>query len=187
MTYQAPAGRRQTARCPQHAAPFGGSTPVRLHAHRALRLVVAAGAWTAGLCLIIASVALVAGAAGPARTAHLTTTAGRYSAPRSTGLTQPGGATHVLHTFSGIGDQRTPQFTVAAHSRWTLDWLYQCMSGRPGQQLLIREGDATGSGISVNATGASGHGSTSAVTAARVHYLVVITSCAWTARILGRG
>jgi hypothetical protein len=186
MTYQAPAGRRLAARCPQHAAPIGGSTAVRLHAHRALRLFVTAGAWAAGFCLIVALVALVAEAAGPARAAHVTT-AGNYRPPSTAGSIPARGAGHVLRTFSGIGDRTTPPFSVAAHSHWKLQWLYQCVARAAGQRLIIREGDATGSGISVSATGASGHGLASAYAAAPRHYLVVITNCAWTARVLARG
>lgn len=183
MTYQPPAGRRLAA----HAAPVGGSTPTRLHAHRALRLFGAAGALAAGLCLIIASVVLVAGAAGPGRATHVSTAARRSSLQSKGSSTRPARADHVLRTFAGIGNRVTPRFTVPAHSRWRLRWLYQCTPGEPGQQLIIREGVATGTGISVGATGPSGSGSASAYSAGRTHYLVVITNCAWTTQVLDHG
>jgi hypothetical protein len=183
MSYQAPGGRRLAA----HAAPVGGSTPMRLHAHRALRLFVTGGAWAAGLCLIIALVVLVADAAGPGRATHVSTD-GRYRLQSKARSTHPAGADHVLRTFAGIGDRTTPRFTVAARSRWRLRWLYQCTPGEPGKRLIIREGNATGAGISVSRTGPSGSGSSaSAYATARTHYLVVITNCAWTAQVLDRG
>ena len=39
MTYQAPDGWQFPVHGTHHAAPFGHSTPVRLHTRRALRLV----------------------------------------------------------------------------------------------------------------------------------------------------
>ena len=60
MTYQAPDGWRLPPSNPQHATPADGSAHLSSRAHRALRLFVTAGAWGAGLCLIIGSVALVA-------------------------------------------------------------------------------------------------------------------------------
>jgi hypothetical protein len=160
---------------------------MRLQAHRALRLFVTAGACAAGLCLIIGSVVLVANAAGSGKATHVSTAARRYRLRPEADSTQPGGADQVLRTFAGIGDRTTPRFTVTAHSRWQLQWLYQCTPGEPGQDLIIREGDAVGSGISVSETGPSGRGSASAYSAVRTHYLVVITNCAWTARVLDHG
>jgi hypothetical protein len=188
MTNQPPAGRRVAA----HAAPLVGATPVRLHTHRALRLLVTAGGWAAGLCLIIASVVLVADATGPGRTSHVSTAAGRFRLQAKAGSSQPTAADYVLRTFAGIGNRITPRFAVAAHSRWRVRWLYQCTPGVPGRQLIIREGVAAGRGISVSATGSSGHGTSgyadaSATAAARTQYLVVITNCAWTAQVLDHG
>jgi hypothetical protein len=159
---------------------------MRLHAHRALRLFVTAGAWAAGFCLIVALVALVADAAGPTGAAPVQTTARRVSLHPTAGPTRRPPAAPVLRTFSGIGDQTTPQFTVAAHSWWKVQWLYQCTPGVPGEGLIVREGDTAGNGISVSASGVSGRGEASAYAAGRAHYLVVITNCAWTARVLGR-
>jgi hypothetical protein len=190
MTYQTPDGWQLPPRCPQHAAPFGNSGPLPLHAHRALRLLVTAGAWAAGLCLIIGSVALVAGTAGPAGATHVRAAAARtgqlpghhHHARRPPGA---GRAGHLLRTFSGTGNRTTSQFSVAAHSRWELQWLYHCPSRRPDGHLLIWEGNAAGNGVSVDETGASGRGSTWTYSSASAHFFVVTTNCAWTARVLG--
>jgi hypothetical protein len=177
MTYQTPDGWQLPPRCPQHAAPFGSSGPLHLRAHRALRLFVTAGAWAAGLCLIIGSVALVAGTAGPAHAAHLR--------PAAKSGQLPGHAGHLLRTFTGTGSRTTSQFSVAAHSRWELQWLYRCPSRTPGGHLIIREGNAAGNGVSVDAAGTSGRGSTWTYSSASDHFFVVTTNCTWTARVLG--
>src|SRR5215475_2923298 len=67
MIYQTPDGWRLERRGPQHAAPLASSAPLRRHSGRALRLIVTAGAWGAGLCLVIGLVAMVAQSAGPSR------------------------------------------------------------------------------------------------------------------------
>jgi hypothetical protein len=190
MTYQTPDGWQLPPRCPQHAAPFGSSRPLRIHAHRALRLFVTAGAWAAGLCLIIGSVALVAGAAGPAAATHVRAAAARSAKlsghPRKTGhRSAAGGAGHLLRTFTGTGDLTTSQFAVAAHSRWELQWIYHCTPHTPGGHLIIKEGNAAGNGLSVDAAGPAGQGRTWTYSSASTHYFVVITNCDWTAKVLG--
>jgi hypothetical protein len=193
MTHQAPEGWRLPPRGPQHAAPFGGSAPLSMRAHRALRLFVTAGAWAAGLCLIIGSVALVAEAAGPAPEAHVTTAAGypqrtrplpghgakAHHAPASSG------SLVVLRTFVGTGNWTTSQFTVAAHSRWELRWSYQCAARLPRGRLVISEGNDAGGGVSVDAAGAAGQGSAWTYSDAGSHYLVVLANCAWTIDVAG--
>jgi hypothetical protein len=187
MTYQAPGGWQLPPRCPQHAAPFGSSGP--LHAHRALRLFVTAGAWAAGLCLNICSVALVAGTAGPAAT-NVRAAAGSGQLPghgrQPRRRPTAGRAGHLLRTFTGTGSRTTSQFSVAAHSRWELQWRYRCPARTPGGHLIIREGNAAGNGVSVDAAGTSGHGRTWTYSSASDHFFVVTTNCTWTARVLGR-
>jgi hypothetical protein len=196
MTYQAPDGWRMAPPpCPQHAAPFA-SAPVSVHVHRALRLFVTVGAWAAGLCLIVGSVALVAEAAGPSATMHEAAALGHYpqraaqlsghgrspAARRPARRWVPGDR---LGTFAGIGSQTTGRFLVAAHSRWELQWSYTCTAAAPGGRLIIREGNGSG-GVSVAATGAAGHGSTWTYSDLSAHYLVVLTSCVWAVEVVGR-
>jgi hypothetical protein len=199
MTYQAPRGWRTQPRGAQHAAPFGSNTPLVVHAHRALRLFVTAGAWAAGLCLVIALVALVAETAGPASATHVTAAAGsaQLSARaakaragqhgRHGGSAGQAGGSHrapVLGAFSGRGNRTTGPFAVPAPGRWNLRWSYQCPPRTPRGQLIIREG-GSGDGLSVDATGPAGHGSTSSYSATARHYLVVITGCSWNVRVTG--
>jgi hypothetical protein len=74
-TYRDPDGWPRPQRLPQHAAaPFARSSPYRLQASRALRLLGLAGTWAAGLCLVIGAIALVASAASPGKTAKVNDT-----------------------------------------------------------------------------------------------------------------
>ena len=195
MTYQARDGWRLPPRCPQHAAPLGGSAPLSVHAHRALRLFITAGAWAAGLCLIIGSVALVAEAAGPAPSTpvtaaaagdHLRTGQLPGHAAKAHRDPAPGGTHDVLRAFVGTGNRTTSQFTVAPHSQWELRWSYKCAARSPRGRLVIRAGNAAGSGVSVDAAGAAGQGSAWTYSGAGSHYLVVLTNCAWTIDVAGR-
>jgi hypothetical protein len=71
-TYRDPDGWPRPQRLPQHAAaPFARSSPHRLQASRALRLLGLAGTWAAGLCLVIGAIALVASAASPGKIAKV--------------------------------------------------------------------------------------------------------------------
>jgi hypothetical protein len=201
MTYQAPRGWRVPPRGAQHAAPFGSNTPLLVHAHRALRLFVTAGAWAAGLCLVIGLVALVAEAAGPASATHVTAAAGsaqlsaRAAKARASQRGHHGGsagraesshrARTVLGTFSGRGNRTTGPFTVPAPGRWNLQWSYVCPPRTPRGQLIIREGGGNGDGLSVTTAGPTGRGSTSSYSATARHYLVVITGCSWRVRVTG--
>lgn len=213
ISYHPPDGWRLPAHAPQHATAFGGTRPGRIHAHRALRLLAAAGAWAAGLCLVTGSVALVAEAAGPGGPTHVTAAAGIHrlrpgSAGRSGrtaehgralqyGPAQHGPAHHgpagpsghsvrlVEQTFQGVGNQTTALFTVAPRSRWELQWSYNCGRGAAPGRLLIREGGTARDGISVAASGTAGQGSTWTYATTAAHYLVVIADCGWTIRVTG--
>jgi hypothetical protein len=186
MTYQAPNGWQFPVHGTHHAAPFGNSTRLRLHARRALRLMAAASAWAAGLCLVTGSVALVAEAAGTGAT-HVTAAAGvagvhHAAAPRPAGH----GAAPVTRTFAGTGNQTTGSFTVAARSRWGLRWSYACPRRAPAGHLIIREGGAGDAGLTVSADGAAGAGRTWTYAPTAAHYLVVLADCPWTIQVTGR-
>jgi hypothetical protein len=156
---------------------------MRARAHRALRLFVAAGTWAAGLCLVVGSVALVAETAGPANQTHVATAAGVHHL--RAGVLARGPAAPATHTFRGTGNRTTGQFTVTPRARWELRWSYACPAVKPAGHLLIREGGAGATGLSVSATGRAGSGSTSAYARAAAHYLVVIANCAWTIQVTG--
>lgn len=191
MTYHTPHGWRVTARGPLHAAAAGGSAPLRRQLRRALRLFVAAGAWGAGLCLIVGSVALVAEASGGGRPSHVTATPRAYHL--GTGAPDLGSRTGrrplsrlALARFDGTGNAVTREFQVAPDSNWLLAWSYRCPAWRPGRRLLIRQNGAAGSGLIVSAAGDAARGSTWTYSAASQHYLVVTSGCSWTIQVTGR-
>lgn len=92
MTFPAPDEWRPPP-APQHAAPCDIPSPLHLQLRRALRLAAVVGACTAGLCLIIMMVALVAVTAGPRRTTHLTAASRQHPAQLSASEPGPHGST----------------------------------------------------------------------------------------------
>jgi hypothetical protein len=188
MINHTPDGWRLQRRGPQHAAPFGSSAPLHAHGVRALRLVVAAGAWGAGLCLIVGLVTMVARAAQPRALAS--DTAGdsqRTSAGVDAGLnsgTLTGKTDYrVTRTFQGAGTHAIGPFAVAPHSPWQLDWSYRCARAAGRGRLLILDGSGADE-VSVDAAGAAGSGSTWAYSTARRHDLMVFSSCAWVVTVI---
>jgi hypothetical protein len=185
MTYQAPDGWQFPVHGTHHAAPFGNATRMRIHTRRALRLMAAAGAWAAGLCLVIGSVALVAETAGTGAT-HVTAAAGVAGVHRPVPPAPAGHDVPVTRIFAGTGNQTTGAFTVAPDRRWDLHWSYACPRRTPGGHLIIREGGAGNAGVTVSADGAAGAGSTWTYATTAAHYLVVLANCTWTIQVTGR-
>jgi hypothetical protein len=180
MIYQTPDGLQR--RGPQHASPFSAAAaPLRGHGVRALRLLVTAGAWGAGLCLTIGLVALVSGAdATPGRPPHARTAAstGQVSPLADSKTTVP---PYTRQTFSGTGDGGG-FFRIAAHSRWHLRWAYHCMSTQTPTYLTISE-PYSSAGVSIDAAGVAGHGGTWTYSDAPAHFLNVSSDCAWTVTV----
>ena len=121
---------------------------------------------------------------GPAHTGDRAGQGGRQHGGRA-GQSGGGPGRSVLHTFAGTGNRTTSAFSVAAPGRWILQWSYRCPAGTPGGRLIIREGGTGSDGVSVDATGAAGHGSSSSYATSSGHYLVVITSCSWNVSVFG--
>jgi hypothetical protein len=182
MSYPAPDGWQFPVHGSHHAAPLRHATARRGQAHRALRLLAIAGGWTAGLCLVIGSVTLVAETAQPATATHVSTAAGVHDPGNTKPAARAGPPTRV---FRGTGDQTTTRFAVTPGHRWNLRWSYACPGRPPSGHLLIRDGAAGNAGASVSASGAAGGGSTWIYAQAAAHYLVVITNCSWTIRVTG--
>jgi hypothetical protein len=177
---------RLERRGPQHAVPFGSSDPLRRHGGRALRLIVTAGAWGAGLCLVIGLVAMVAQAAP----SHPARAADRYSDSHYPDSRNPETITssstaydRYIRRFSGTGLALHP-FDVARHSRWQLRWSYHCGTGTRGY-LTISE-PTISAGVRVQSAGAGGHGITWAFSYATSHFLEINGSCPWTVTVAGR-
>ncbi|MGH3402056.1 MAG: hypothetical protein ACRDRJ_05980 [Streptosporangiaceae bacterium] len=175
MTYQTSDPWRPERRGPQHAAPFDSSAPLRRHGGRALRLIVTAGAWGAGLCLVIGLVAMVAQSAAPRRPTH----------PGGAGdaITRPAAYDGFIKRFSGTG-RAYRDFQVAGHSRWELRWSYRCRTGTRGY-LTVSE-PAVSAGVRVQSAGAMGRGTAWAFSDATTHFLLIHGTCPWTVTVAGR-
>jgi hypothetical protein len=222
MNYRDPDGWLLPSRNPQHAAAFCFPNPARRHARRALRLIVVAGPWAAGLCLVIGSIVLVATAAAPNRALpHLTAAAqrtalaaatqqrrshgtgpvGRPGPARSDSAAQrasagrqgePAGSAssyQVLAAFTGQEDVMTRHFTVRTGVPWELQWSYACPAGLPAGQLIVEDAGGaaagqTAAGASIDEIGIGGDGATWLNPNGTRHYLVVISTCSWTIKVV---
>jgi hypothetical protein len=164
----------------RHAAPLMfAPASVGHHTRRALRLFAIAGIWVAGLCLVVASTALVAAESAPHRAnmAAAATTV-RTAAPRRAS-DQP------LATFHGHGNAVTRSFWIAARSQWELHWSYSCPAG--GHFLVEAGSGAAGSkarGPRVDVSGVSGNGVTSLNPDGQRHDLIVRSACSWTITVM---
>jgi hypothetical protein len=196
-TYHDPDGWPQPPRAPLHAAaPFGMSSPARLHAHRALRLFVTAGTWAAGLCLVVGSIVLVVSAATPGRITgldaassghHDTSAAGVRLDPFSSGATLPpaGQAVATLPiSFAGRGDRTTAEFRVHAGTRWQIRWSYSCPHSTRTGLLVVENARAGAVGASITEAGLAGRGETWLNADGRRHRLIVISTCSWHMKVM---
>jgi hypothetical protein len=181
---------RLERRGPQHAVPFDGSDPLRRHGRRALRLIVTAGAWGAGLCLVIGLVAMVAQAtpSRPARAAERGVgdrSLASHSAdgPITDTITSNTAYDRYLKRFSETGPAFR-SFVVAGHSRWQLRWSYKCTAGTRGSLTITEPTISTG--VRVQSAGTAARGVTWAFSDAATHYLLIRGSCPWTITVAGR-
>ena len=205
MSYRDSEAWREPSRAPQHASQSGYSGPVLFRwlgvprpvsrqAHQALKLLVTAGIWAAGLCLVIGSIALVVSSAGAghAGASRIADAADHDDSDRPV----PSGAAspypdrdrespsyRVVAAFSGRGNATTRLFSVPAGSRWEVRWAYTCLAGPlSGQFIVADEGAAHGRpalGPSISQSGASGHGTAWLSPRGAQHYLLVISTCSW--------
>lgn len=177
MIYQTPDPWRLERRGPQHAAPFDTSDPLRRHGGRALRLIVTAGAWGAGLCLVIGLVAMVAQAAVPSHAPRP-----RHIDAASSSASSAAYVEYIKRTSgTGLGDML---FSMAAHSRWELTWSYHCHAAGSRGHLVISEPDNR-TGARVSAVGEVGHGTVWTYSGHRDHLLVIASNCTWHVVVAG--
>jgi len=189
MTRQHPYGWPQPPRVPLHAS-LGSQTPLRRQGRRALRLFIAAGIGAASLCLVIASVALVASADG---TTTVTSASHQSAAsgPRPQMAVRPGGAglsavrgTAIL-ALASRGTKTTQPFTIGGTGTWELDWSYHDCTGAGGKGDFVVKETGTVPGASLSESGTAGRGAALAYRDKGLHRLVIQTRCAWTIAVLG--
>jgi hypothetical protein len=179
--YQTPGGLDRHG--PQHAASLpSSSAPLRTHSVRAMRLVVAAGAWGAGLCLTFGLVALVAThgpTPGPPSVA-----VGDDSAKHLLKGARASFGTFKQRTFRGTGDGGG-YFFMAAESQWHLHWAYHCTDTQARTFLAISQPESA-TEVSVRAAGVSGSGSTWAYSASSKNVFDVTSDCVWSVTVTFR-
>jgi hypothetical protein len=188
--YQTPGGLKRHS--PQHAASLPSSAaPLRGHSGRALRLVVAAGAWGAALCLTFGLVAMVA-AHGPAPAEHSasgstgsSTEVGDESklAPKLEGNRASFGPI-IQKTFRGTGDGGD-HFRLAARTPWYLHWAYHC-TGTQARTFLAVSQPRSSAVVSVHEAGISGAGDASAYADSPSAALEVTSDCTWSLTVTYR-
>jgi hypothetical protein len=104
--------------------------------------------------------------------------------PSSAGHT----AMHVLAAFAGHGSAITRHFRVVGTHRFGVRWSYDCPPRRSGGQFIMREADIVAGksrvGPGIEETGTSGNGITWLTSAKRSHFLLVVSDCAWTMRVV---
>jgi hypothetical protein len=175
--YETPGRWRLDRRGAQHAAGFDSSAPLRRHGGRALRLIVTAGAWGAGLCLVVGMVTMVAQASVP-----------KHSRPSDSdsagGSANSAAYVQYIKRINGTGLGASP-FAIAANSRWELTWSYHCQdAGRRGHLVISEPYSRTG--VRVSAAGTGGHGTVWTYSERSDHMLVISGNCPWTVTVAGR-
>jgi len=196
MTHQARDSypRQRAAR---HAAgPAAGRPPLRIRARRVLRLLAAAASLAAGLCLIVALIAIVV----------------TVTRPASVSATVAARAEPTASAFRGHGTAAL-QFATAGQV-WQLNWSFRCAgpsrgsqrgpAGRPAPAMRGRRGQGrrgsrqpgpvslsirvSPAGPRLTRRGRSGSGSTGLYRGTGTHQVMVRSRCTWVIRLMrGRG
>jgi hypothetical protein len=206
-----PDGWPAPQRLPQHAAtPFLRSNDFRQQAHRALRLVVTAGTWAAGLCLVVGSIVLVVSAASPGRLAPAKTASSAEQMARHTSAgarihkSSPGGiiersgprhaspGAHAARTtgttqvafFSGRGDKITRSFVISGAHGWQIQWAYTCPASVAIGLFVVEADPRTAVDPDISQSGQAGHGDTRLPAGGRTHSLLVTSTCYWTMKVM---
>ncbi len=157
---------------------------------RTLRLVMVAGSAGAGLCLVLAMIALVvtfggakvSPAASTKRTRDTSTSLSRTSQRQSPPAwpKEPGS---TIADYRGVGSGRRGRFHVDEPGVWGLSWGFSCR-GRQGR-FTVRETEPDGrAAIEIRSSGAAGHGISWVTRDAGYHSLVIASGCSWTAKIV---
>ena len=91
-------------------------------------------------------------------------------------------AAHAVATFTGSGQEVTPQFTVT--STWELVYSFNCEAfGSPGI-FQVNEDSGTDFSLSVNDLGMIESASRWAYDDGGTHYLQISSECAWKVEIV---
>jgi hypothetical protein len=170
--------RRSPMRTPLHEAwPIHRSSPSREHTRRALRLFVTAGCYVAGLCLVLALVAVVAAMTAPG---HASGLAADDKVRHSVN-----GPTRLVPVLTHRGDGR---FSTTVHGPWQLRWWFgSCRPTGAAGYLFVRETSPGGPGSArLDRRGRAGSGATRWFRNTGTHRFLVRSDCTWTMRVQQR-
>lgn len=150
---------------------------------RVLRLVMATGAATAGVCLVLALVALMA-TAGSARLAG--THPGRQGAsPSTVGPPTLLRAGRTVGFQSGSGQRLPFRFRIDQYGQWGLAWSFRCPAGQRGEFALTVGGrDRDEHDENVDTSGTAGHEIVWHAPDQGDHQVMIVSSCPWTVRVV---
>ncbi len=171
-----------------------GGAPDLSGVHRALRLVVAAGTATAGVCIVVGMTALAVkfgavvprSAAGPIKarqTGDLTASRETPDPARARGRRHliPGA---VIASYQGAALARRVEFQVKLPGTWGLAWAFSCPGGLSGS-LVVTENDSTRhDDPAIDASGPVGHGISWTVGDPGHQSMSIVSRCPWTVRVV---
>ncbi|HUJ04663.1 MAG TPA: hypothetical protein VLX31_00995 [Streptosporangiaceae bacterium] len=157
---------------------------------RTLRLVMVAGSAGAGLCLVLAMIALVVAFGGAKvsptastkRTKDTSASLNRTS-QRPSPRAWPKVPGSTIADYRGAGSSRRDIFHIDQPGVWGLSWRFSCRVGQG--RFMAREIDPDGrQAIEIRSSGAAGQGISWATGDAGRHSLVITSGCSWTAKIV---
>ena len=168
---------RNPLRAPLHDAwPVHRLSPPREHTRRALRLFVTAGCYAAGLCLVLALVAMVAAMTAPGHASGLAAD----DKVRDTVHRPP-----VIQALTARGDGR---FSTTVRGPWRLRWSFgSCRpTGAAGYLFVRQTGPAAAGRTILDRRGRAGDGTTRWFRGTGTHHFLVRSDCTWTMRVQQR-
>ena len=163
--HRQPDGRRPDERtAPGREVAWNGWQPA--HGRRALRLIAAIGTIVGGLCVVLATMALVvefgSRPPGPPKL-----TIGR-----------------TLGTYSGPGAQPPRPIRIPRSGLYGIAWSFSCRPGQSGAFAVEDHSDPAVSKADITATGTSSKATWWDRRARTVRTLYVIADCSWKARVV---
>jgi hypothetical protein len=199
---------------PRHATPYRRTRRRRPErkVNPGLRATIP---WVVGLCAVVAAVLVVAAespqsgkrdasdqlsagqrlATQPNATSPAThPDSGTTSSPAATGTSGTpatdvaGWHWHAVADFSGTGTKTTSSFRVKPHQKWNLRWSFYCPSATQDETFEIQYVPAATGQVDtiIMTTAAAGRGTDVVDPDGAGNYLIVTSSCSWTAKAIQR-
>jgi hypothetical protein len=171
------------------ARPAAGGGRPGSPARRALRLSLALGACVAAVGTVVAMVAAVV-ALGEGEMANPLSTANSGAGLPSVTSQDPGSGHIVLaagvtvHRYKGPGAAHPRRLQISVPGTWGIYWSFNCPAGRQGTFAVKDTSGHSPGKLQVSASGKTGQGHWWNIPQPGYHDLLVISDCAWTARVV---